>query len=161
MWPTASSYRLAHLAAAVGLPTSDLTWHDATADCVLLSRLLTAAADQLRGWPEPLRDLIASTIPDSLSWRMLRELTVGGLPIEQERVHRHGEVAATIQAELAGHRPRRSVAGPAGLGEFNVGADLRGADGRVDPGALPGHLRRRDPSRLAGADDDRTTPLGR
>ena len=120
MWPTAPTHRLAHLAAAVGVPTDDLTWHDATADCVLLGRLLTAAADELHCWPEPLRDLIASTIPDSPSWRLLRELAVGGLPIEQERVHRHGEVAAAIQAELAGHRPRRSITGPTGRSEFTV-----------------------------------------
>ena len=30
VWPTAPTHRLAHLAAAVGVPTGDLTWHDAT-----------------------------------------------------------------------------------------------------------------------------------
>ena len=136
VWPTAPTHRLAHLAGAVGVPTSDLTWHDATADCVLLGRLLTAAAAELRGWPEPLRDLIASTVPDSPGWRLLRELAAGGLPVEQERVHRHGDVAAVVQAGLAGHRPRRSATGTTGRGVLDVGTDLRGMDGRVDPGAL-------------------------
>jgi ATP-dependent DNA helicase RecQ len=135
VWPTAPTYRLAHLAAAVGVPTGDLTWHDATADCVLLGRLLAAAAAELRGWGEPLRDLIASTVPDSPGWRLLRELAVGGLPVEQDRVHRHSDVAAVVQAELAGHRPRRSATDLTG-GALSVGADLRGEDGRVDPGAL-------------------------
>jgi ATP-dependent DNA helicase RecQ len=136
VWPTAPTHRLAHLAGAVGVPTSDLTWHDATADCVLLGRLLAAAAAELRGWPEPLRDLIASTVPDSPGWRLLRELAAGGLPVEEERVHRHGDVAAVVQAGLAGHRPQRSATGTTGRGALDVGTDLRGMDGRVDPGAL-------------------------
>ena len=136
VWPTAPTHRLAHLSAAVGVPTDDLTWHDATADCVLLGRLLAAGAAELGRWPEPLRDLIASTVPDSPGWRLLRELAAGGLPVEQERVHRHGDVAAVVQAGLAGHRPRRSATGLAGRGALNVDADLRGADGRVDSGAL-------------------------
>jgi RecQ family ATP-dependent DNA helicase len=136
VWPTAPTHRLAHLAAAVGVPTGDLTWHDATADCVLLARLLAAAAAELRGWPRPLRDLIASAVPESPGWRLLRELAASGLPVEQERVHRHGDVAAVAQAGLAGHRPRRPATGPTGYGPLNVGAELRGADGRIDPGAL-------------------------
>jgi ATP-dependent DNA helicase RecQ len=136
VWPTEPTYRLAHLAAAVGVSADDLTWHDATADCVLLGRLLAAAAAELRGWPEPMRDLIASTVPDSAGWRLLRELAVGGLPVEQERVHRHGDVVAVAQAGLAGHRSRRPATGPTGRAAVNVGADLRGPDGRVDPGAL-------------------------
>jgi ATP-dependent DNA helicase RecQ len=133
VWPTAPTHRLAHLAASVGVPTEDLTWHDATADCVLLGRLLAAAAVELHAWPEPLRDLIASTVPDSPGWRLLRELAAGGLPVEQERMHRHGNVAAVIQAGLAAHRPRRPATG---RGALSVGADLRGANGQVDPGAL-------------------------
>ena len=136
VWPAAPTHRLAYLAAAVGVPTGDLTWHDATADCVLLGRLLAAAAAELRGWPEQLRNLIASTLPDSPGWRLLRELAVSGLPVEQERVHRHGDVAAVVQAGLAGHRPRRPATGPTGRSAVSVGADLRGPDGRVDPGAL-------------------------
>ena len=136
VWPTAPTHRLAHLAAAVGVPTGDLTWHDATADCVLLDRLLAAAAAELRAWQEALRDLIASTVPDSPGWRLLRELAASGLPVEQERPHRHGDIAAVVQAELAGHRPRRATTGRTGPGSLAVGADLRGPDGRVDPGAL-------------------------
>ena len=75
-------------------------------------------------------------MPDSPGWRLLRELAAGGLPVEQERVHRHGDVAAVVQAGLAGHRPRRPATGPTGRGALSVGADLRGPDGRVDPGAL-------------------------
>ncbi|MGO9297742.1 MAG: DEAD/DEAH box helicase, partial [Streptosporangiaceae bacterium] len=136
VWPTAPTHRLAHLAEAVGVLTSDLTWHDATADCVLLGRLLAAAAAEMRSWAAPLRDLIASAVPDSPGWRLLRELAVDGLPVEQERVYRHGDVAAIVHAGLAGHRPRRLVSGPSGRGALDAGADLRGPDGRVAPGAL-------------------------
>ncbi len=136
VWPTAPTHRLGHLAVAVGVPTRDLTWHDATADCVLLSRLLEAAAAQLRGWPDQLGDLIASTVPDSPAWRLLRELAAGGLALEREQVYRHGDVAAIVQAGLTGHQPRRSANSPTGRGALNVSTDLRGADGRVDPGAL-------------------------
>ena len=136
VWPTASTHRLAHLAEAVGVPISDLTWHDATADCVLLGRLLAAAATEMSGWAVPLRDLIASAVPDSPGWRLLRELAADGTPAEQERVHRQGEVADIVHAGLAGHRPRRPVTGPGGRRTLDVGNDLRGADGRVAPGAL-------------------------
>ena len=136
VWPTGPTHRLAHLAAAVGVPIDDLTWHDATADCVLLDRLLAAAAAELRGWPEPLRDLIASTVPDSPGWRLLRELAADGLATEREHVHRHGDVAGVVQAGLSGHQPRRAVTGPTGRGALDVGIGLRGADQRVDPGAL-------------------------
>ena len=136
VWPTAPTHRLAYLAAAVGVPTGDLTWHDATADCALLDRLLAAAAAELGGWLEPLRELIASSVPDSPGWRLLRELASGGLPVEQERVYRHGDVAAVVQAGLAGHRPRRPASVQTGHGALNVGPDLRDTGGRVDPGAL-------------------------
>jgi len=136
VWPTAPTHRLAHLAAAVGVSTGDLTWHDAAADCVLLDRLLAAAAADLRGWPEPLRDLIASTVPDSPGWRLLRELAADGLAVEHERVYRHADVAVVVQDGLGANPPRRSATGMGGLGALNVGAELRGADGRVNPGAL-------------------------
>ena len=136
MWPTAATHRLAHLAAAVGVPTGDLSWHDATADCLLLGRLLAASAAELRRWPELLRDLIASAVPDSPGWRLLRELAADGLPVEQERVYRHRDVAAAVQDGLAGHRPRRPATGGADRGAFSIGTDLRGADGRVGPSEL-------------------------
>ena len=136
MWPTARTHRLAPLAASVGVPTDGLTWHDALSDCVLLDRLLDAAAAELRQWPSPLRTLIASVGSESPGWRLLRELAAGGQPIEQERVHRQAEVAAVIQAAMAGHRPHRSLTGPIGRGAVNVGAGLRGPSGRVDPHAL-------------------------
>ena len=136
MWPTAPTHRLAHLAEAVGVPTSDLTWHDATADCELLCRLLAAAAAQMHNWAVPLRDLIASAAPDSPGWRLLRELAAGGLAVEQERVYRHGDVATIVHAGLTGHRPHRPVTGPNGRGALHAGANLRGADNRVAPGAL-------------------------
>jgi Rad3-related DNA helicase len=136
VWPTAPTHRLAYLAELVGVPTGNLIWHDATADCALLDRLLAAAAAELRGWPEPLRDLIASTVPDSPGWRLLRELAAGGLPVEEERPHRHGDVAAIVQAGLAGHHRRRPATGQTGRGALIVGRDLRSMDGRVDPGVL-------------------------
>ena len=118
------------------MPTGDLSWHNATADCLLLGRLLAASAAELRRWPEPLRDLIASAVPDSPGWRLLRELAADGLPVEQERVYRHRDVAAAVQDGLAGHRPRRPATGGADRGAFRIGTDLRGADGRVDPSEL-------------------------
>jgi ATP-dependent DNA helicase RecQ len=159
VWPTAPTHRLAHLTTALGVPADGLVWHDATADCVLLGRLLTVAAAELHGWPEPLRELIASVVPDSPGWRLLRELAVGGLPLEQERAHSHRDVAAVVQAGLSGHQPRRPANGSAGRGALNVGAGLRGADGRVEPGALAqvayGAATRRD------AQEQMTTALHR
>ena len=46
VWPTAPTHRLARWPPRLGADR-DLTWHDATADCVLLGRLLAAAA---AGW---------------------------------------------------------------------------------------------------------------
>ncbi len=159
IWPVVPTHRLVPLAAAVGVVTGDLMWHDATADCVILGRLLSAAAAEFYSWSKPLRDLIASTVPDSPSWRLLRELAADGLPTEQERNHRHGDVATVVLAELAGHQPRRATAGPTGREQLRVSAELRGADGRVDPGALA-HAAYSTASRRA-AQEQMTTALHR
>ncbi len=133
VWPTSATHRLAPLASSVGVQTADLNWHDATSDCVLLGRLLTAAAAEVRGWPEPLSDLVASCVPDSPAWRLLSELVINGLPPERGRVHPHGDVAAVLQEGLAERAPRRPAVG---RGALNVGTGLRNVGGRVDAGAL-------------------------
>ena len=109
MWPTAATHRLAHLAAAVGVPTGNLSWHNATADCLLLGRLLAASAAKLGRWPEPLRDLIASAVPDSPGWRLLRELAADGL------AGRAGAgVPAPRRRRRCPGRPGRTPAAPTG-----------------------------------------------
>ena len=137
VWPTAMSHRLAFLADEVGVPTGDLHWHDAAEDCVLLSRVLKAAASTVAGWPAERMDLLASVVPDSPAWRLMRELAGAGTPMGTPRVHSHANVAAIAAAGLAAHPPRRAQAGMlAGRGPVPVGESLRGADGRVDPVAL-------------------------
>ena len=133
IWPTSATHRLAPLASSVGVQTTDLNWHDATSDCVLLGRLLAAAAAEVRGWPQPLRDLVASCVPDSPAWRLLSELVSNGLSPARGKVHPHGDVATVLQEGLADRTPRRPASGRAAL---NIAAGLRGADGRVDAGAL-------------------------
>lgn len=133
VWPTAPSHRLAELAAAVGVDTSDLHWHDAGDDCVLLTRVLNAAATVLATWPLDLVDLVASVAPDSPGWLLLRELAGGGSAVGITRGHRHAEVASVAQSHLAGHTPRRAPAGapPPGRAPLVVPDSLRGPDGRV------------------------------
>ena len=133
IWPTASTHRLAPLTRSVGVRTADLNWHDASSDCVMLDRLLAAAAAEVRRWPGSLRDAIASAVPESPAWRLVRELAADGMPAEDERVHHHRDIAPIVEQGLAGHQPRRPAAGRRVL---SVGDDLRGTDGRVDPGAL-------------------------
>ncbi len=132
VWPTAPSHRLAHLAEHVGIQTADLTWHDAAADAVLLTRLLGAAAAELAGWPRPLRDLIASTVPDSPAWRLIRELAGSGTVVGEVRPHTLAEITAATEAELAGHRRRRALGAAVGRGPLAVG-DAQRTAGRVDP----------------------------
>jgi len=137
VWPIAPTHRLAHLAEHVGVDTTDLRWHDAAEDCVLLARVLDAAAARLAAWPAALTDLVASAVPDSPGWRLLRELAGGGPPVGDVRPHRHVDAASVAQGQLTGRRARRPGAGTApGRGPLAVGAALRGADGRVDPVAL-------------------------
>ena len=133
IWPTSATHRLSPLASSVGVRTADLTWHNATSDCVLLGRLLAAAAAEMRGWPEPLRDLVASCVPDSPAWRLLSELVSNGLSPERVRVHLHGDVAAVLEDGLADRTPRRPATGRRAL---NASTVLRTASGRVDAGAL-------------------------
>lgn len=133
IWPTAGTHRLAPLARSVGVRTADLNWHDATSDCVMLDRLLAEAAAEVRRWAGSLQDAIASAVPDSPAWRLVRELAADGMPAEDERVHHHRDIAAIVQEWLAGYQPRRPAAGRRVL---SVGDDLRGGDGRVDAGAL-------------------------
>jgi RecQ family ATP-dependent DNA helicase len=133
VWPTSATHRLAPLASSVGVQTADLNWHAADSDCVLLGRLLTAAAAEVRGWPDPLRDLVASCVPDSPAWRLLNELVSNGLSPERGRAHPHGDVAAVLREGFAERTPRRPATG---RGALNVGTGLRNADMRVDAGAL-------------------------
>ncbi len=132
VWPTAPSHRLAYLAEYVGIQTAGLSWHDAAADAVLLARLLDAAAAELAGWPLPLRDLIASAVPDSPAWRLVRELAGSGVAVGDVRPHTLAEITAATEAELGGHRPRRSPGAATGRGPLTVG-DVQRTDGRVDP----------------------------
>lgn len=137
VWPTAASHRLAVLASHVGVDTSDLHWHDAGEDCVLLARVLEAAAARLGSWPPALLDLVASVAPDSPGWLLLRQLADRGAEVGRVRPFRHGEVAAVAQAALAGRPLRRTESvNPPGRLPLVVGHQLRGADGRVDPIAL-------------------------
>jgi RecQ family ATP-dependent DNA helicase len=133
VWPTSATHRLAPLASEVGVQTADLNWHDATSDCVLLGRLLVAGAAEVRGWPEPLRDLVASCVPDSPAWRLLSELASNGLSPKRGKVHPHGDVAAVLEEGLADRTARRPATGRVSL---NITTGLRSADGRVDAGAL-------------------------
>ncbi|MGH3277560.1 MAG: hypothetical protein ACRDNW_00270 [Trebonia sp.] len=133
IWPTEPTHRLAPLTAAVGVGIADLNWHDAASDCLLLDRLLTGAAAQWGRWPGPLRDAIASAVPDSPAWRLVRELAVGDVPAEAEWAHHHRDIAAIAEQGLADHQPRRPAAGRL---ELRVSAGLRGADEGVDAGAL-------------------------
>lgn len=138
MWPTAPSHRLAFLAEHVGIDTSDIRWHDAAEDCVLLSLVLRAAASCLSAWSSGLVDLVASATTDSPGWLLLRELAGAGTAIGDVRPHSNAEVAGIAQAGFADRRPLRrgAVAAPTGWGDLPVGAALRGGDGRVDPVAL-------------------------
>jgi RecQ family ATP-dependent DNA helicase len=137
VWPNAPSHRLAFLAEQVGVRTSDLRWHDAAEDCVLLGRVLDAAAAAVAGWPADRVALVASVVPDSPAWRLLRELAGGGTAVGTPRAHSHADVAAVAAAGLVAHPPRRASAGALpGRGPVPVGASLRGSDGRVDPVAL-------------------------
>jgi ATP-dependent DNA helicase RecQ len=144
LWPTADSHRLAELADALGVDRTGLGWHDAGDDAELLVRLLMRAADEVAAWPADLNDLIASACADSPAWTLVRHLAAAtrgptpGQPIGAPRAHGIGDVAAVLGALLSGHTPRRSPHGtpPAatpGRSSRTVDAELRGADGRVDP----------------------------
>lgn len=133
IWPIAASHRLGDIAATNGIDTSDLSWHDAGDDCVLLARVLDAAAEAIAAWPADLINLVASIAPDSPGWTLLRELAGHGRPIGVARGHAYAHVAAVIETCLAGHTPRRASPGtrPAGREPLQIPDSLRGSDGKV------------------------------
>jgi ATP-dependent DNA helicase RecQ len=144
VWPTADSHRLAELADALGVDRSGLGWHDARDDAELLTRLLTRVGEEVGAWPADLTDLVSSVSEDSLAWTLVRHLAAASRvdapaqPLGAIRSHGLGDVAATLGGLLAGHTPRRPLAGTPraaapGRGSLTVDAKLRGADSRVDP----------------------------
>ncbi|MFI7707485.1 DEAD/DEAH box helicase [Nonomuraea sp. NPDC049480] len=148
LWPMADSHRLATLAEDLGVETEDLSWHDATDDAELLGRLLEFGARTLASWPEQLADLIASACPDSMAWRLLRELAGGGRALGRELPATHAEIAQLTVGLLADRAPLRGPDSGEGLEMLAVAEHLRGPDGRVDPVALAAlvhgeHVRRR------------------
>lgn len=138
VWPASVSHRLAVLAADAGVDTTDLSWHDAADDCVLLARVLEAAADVVAAWPADLANLVASVAPDSHGWLLLRELAAartgrGPAPVGTVAGHRHAHAAAVVTGHLAAHPPRRGTPGtpPPGRGALPVPDSVRGTDGKV------------------------------
>ncbi|MGH3403134.1 MAG: hypothetical protein ACRDRJ_11650 [Streptosporangiaceae bacterium] len=167
LWPAAASHRLAVLADALGVNGDGLSWHDAVDDCILLQRLLEHAGHLLAGWDEALVDLAASVCPDSPAWTLLRHLA--GQARGLEPGHALGatvprvaaEVSAVLSAHLSGHTPRRHPAGTsAARGAIQVGAMLRGPDGRVDPVLLAAIAHGSDARRRA-AQEEMTSALHR
>lgn len=136
VWPGAESHRLAVLAETAGVDMSDLSWHDAGDDCVVLAGVLNAAASVVRSWPDDLADLIASIVSDSPGWLLLRELaanSAGVAVVGTARGHRHRETAGVVAAHLRAHPVRRGAPDtpPPGRTALPISDAVRGPDGRV------------------------------
>jgi Rad3-related DNA helicase len=167
LWPAAASHRLAVLADALGVNRDGLSWHDAVDDCILLQRLLEHAGHLLAGWHEALVDLAASACPDSPAWTLLRHLAGQARGLEPGHAlgatapRAPAEVSAVLSAHLSGHTPRRHPGGTsAARGAIQVGAMLRGPDGRVDPVLLAAIAHGSDARRRA-AQEEMTSALHR
>lgn len=142
LYPTVTRHALAPLADDLGVDRTGLGWHDAVDDSELLARVLQHAAQTYADMPAERQDLLASITADSPAWTLLRSLAAAhvGAPDAQllgdERIHTTTDVADVLDADLAGHTPRRSPAGPVGRSQVTVDAALRGPDGKVEVTAL-------------------------
>ncbi|WP_394621993.1 DEAD/DEAH box helicase [Lentzea sp. JNUCC 0626] len=140
LWPSAKSHRLAALADALGVEREGLNWHDAVDDCVLLARLMDYAGRVVASWEPGLLDLVASVCPDSTAWTLVRQLAartdvaVHGQVMGKTSVHLYADVAHLMSTHLSVQPPRRAQVGwERPCTSIEVGRQLRGADGRVDP----------------------------
>lgn len=142
LYPTATRHALAPLADDLGIDRAGLGWHDAVDDSKLLARVLQHCAQTFAAMPADRQDLLASLTADSPAWTLVRSLAAGhvGAPQDElladERVHTTAEVAGVLNADLAGHTPRRSPTGPIGRSAVSVSTSLRGTDDKVDVTAL-------------------------
>ncbi|WP_431913416.1 DEAD/DEAH box helicase [Nonomuraea jabiensis] len=138
LWPDAPSYRLASLAEHLDVDTEGLSWHDAGDDAELLRRLLEKGGATVAGWPAELADLVASVVPDSVGWKLLRQMAGEGRAYGVDRRYGHADVAELAGRLLSSHPPRRGTPRADTQSRLQIPERLRGDSGRVDPVALAG-----------------------
>jgi Rad3-related DNA helicase len=134
VWPHAASHRLAELAAAVGVDTGGLHWHDAGDDAELTARLLRHAATVTAGWDPGLLELLCSTGAGTAAWDLLTSLLPsppGPGPVDDATVAQ--TIADALADSAAGSQWVRRGQMPAGL---QVPAAMYDSAGVVDPHAL-------------------------
>ncbi|RSN33166.1 hypothetical protein DL990_14240 [Amycolatopsis sp. WAC 01416] len=162
LWPTEVNHQLGPLAGQVGVDRAGLSWHNAVDDCRLLERLLERGARLVASWDRDLLDLVASTCPDSPAWLLLRHLagTSPGHPSGDVVAYGQGDVTNVISAQLTNHVPRRLDDGVGARPALQVGSELCGEDGRIDPIELAAVAHGAD-ARRRPAQEQMTTALHR
>jgi RecQ family ATP-dependent DNA helicase len=134
VWPHAASHRLAELAAAAGVDTAGLSWHDAGDDAELTARLLRHAATTAADWDPALLELLCAAGTGTAAWDLLTSLLPAAPapgPVDDATVAQ--TIADALTATATGSEPvRRGRPVPA----LQVPVSVCGPEGVVDPHAL-------------------------